>query len=172
MGQLFHLVFAFLKIGTFVFGGGYGMIPFFYQEAVIRYHWLSQKEFIDAMAIGQITPGPIAMAGAFIGYRIYGLLGAVSAVISLCLPCFIMTIFATRQLIRFRENHILKGFLKGVSPAIAGLLISTAFTLSKFYLVNLKLIILAIAAFLAALRFKIDVIFLIIGCVIVGFLLL
>lgn len=79
-----------IVVNALTIGGGFVMLPMLHREFVEKYHWLTNKEFLDAIAIGQVTPGPLTVMNAFMGYKIYGLLGAVMAMISSYLPCIII----------------------------------------------------------------------------------
>ena len=89
MNILLKLSWVFLKIGTFSFGGGIAIIPLVQNEVVLKYGWLTQREFVDAVTLGQITPGPVVVSATFIGYEVYGILGALVSTISVILPSFI-----------------------------------------------------------------------------------
>jgi chromate transporter len=113
-----------LKVGTFVFGGGMSMIPLMEQDVVTRYGWLTEREFWDAVALGQMTPGPLLVSATFIGYKIGGPLTATVATFCIFLPSCLMTILIARQLTRLKDNVYVQGFLRGVTPAVVGLLLS------------------------------------------------
>jgi len=83
-------------------------------------HWLTQQEFVDATALGQLTPGPVLITATFIGYRVAGTLGALVATVAVFLPAFLMTIAAGSSLRRFRSNRQVQAFLRGVTPAVVG----------------------------------------------------
>jgi chromate transporter len=119
-----------LKVGTFVFGGGMSMIPLMEQDVVTRYGWLTDREFRDAVALGQMTPGPLLVTATFIGYKIGGpsvatrLLSATVATFCIFLPSCLMTLIVAHQLTRLKDNVYVQGFLRGVTPAVVGLLLS------------------------------------------------
>lgn len=113
-----------LKVGTVVFGGGMSMIPLMEQDVVNRYHWLTPQEFMDAVALGQMTPGPLLVSVTFIGYKIGGPFSATVATFCIFLPSCLLTILVTHQLVRLRHNVYVRGFLGGVKPAVVGLLLS------------------------------------------------
>ena len=123
---LLFLVFA--KIGAATFGGGLAMIPAIAREVAAR-HWIDDHAFADAMALSQITPGPIATCATFIGYRVAGLAGAVSATLGVFVPPFVVTIFAARSLASFRESEILQGFLRGIAAAVVGIIAAATYAL-------------------------------------------
>ena len=100
----------FLRIGSITFGGGFVMIPLIEAEVVDSNHWLTHQEFVDATALGQITPGPVLITATFIGYRVAGTLGALIATVSIFLPSFLMTVVAGSSLARFHTNKIVQSF--------------------------------------------------------------
>jgi chromate transporter len=153
---LVDLVLTFLKIGAFTFGGGLVMVAFIQQDAVNTFGWLSQREFIDAVALGQITPGPIVISSVFIGYKVAGLLGATLSMLAISLPSFLMTIAAGHQLRRLRSNASLQAFLRGVAPAVIGLIVASGVIIARASLVDIPTVALSALALLAIVRFKID----------------
>lgn len=163
LGLLFTLSAVFLRIGSITFGGGFVMIPLIETEAVESHHWLTHQEFADATALGQITPGPVLISATFIGYRVAGTLGALVATISIFLPSFIMTIAAGSSLQRFRENQIVQSFLRGVTPAVAGLLVAAAISIGIAGIHTIIGLLLAIAAAVVLLRFRPNAFWVILG---------
>ena len=131
LGLLFTLSAIFLRIGTVTFGGGLVMVPLIESEVVNTHHWLTHQEFADAFALGQITPGPVLITATFVGYRVAGTLGALVATISIFLPAFVMTIAAASSLRRFRNNEQVQAFLRGVAPAVVGLLVAAALSVGR-----------------------------------------
>jgi len=131
LGLLLTLSAIFLRIGTVTFGGGLVMAPLIESEVVDTHHWLTHQEFADAFALGQITPGPVLITATFVGYRVAGTLGALVATISIFLPAFLLTIAAASSLRRFRNNEQVQSFLRGVSPAVVGLLVAAALSMGR-----------------------------------------
>lgn len=119
------------KAGTLAFGGGMGMIPMLYADVVGRYGWLTQREFLDGVALGQVTPGPIMVTATFVGWKVAGLAGAVVATLGIFSPSAIMTVLVGWQLARVRDNPWVKGFLAGVQPAIVGLVAAVVVQLGR-----------------------------------------
>jgi chromate transporter len=128
---LLALASVFLRMGAVTFGGGFVMIPSIEAEVVRTNHWLTSQEFADATALGQITPGPVLITATFIGYRVAGTLGALTATVAVFLPAFIMTIAAGSSLRRFRANRQVQSFLRGVTPAVVGLLVAAAWSIAR-----------------------------------------
>jgi chromate transporter len=131
VGLALSLSFIFLRIGTVTFGGGFVMIPEIQAEVVSSHHWLTHQEFADATALGQITPGPVLITATFVGYRVAGVLGALLSTLSVFLPSFLMTIAAGSSFRRFRTNHQMQAFLRGVAPAVTGLLAAAAWSIAR-----------------------------------------
>jgi len=120
-----------LRVGTLVFGGGLVMVPLLQADVVDRYHWLTQQEFLDAVALGQMTPGPLLVTATFIGYKVGGVLAATLATICMFLPSFVMTLAASHNLKRLQGNRLVGRFLWGVRAAIVGLVIAAAASLGR-----------------------------------------
>lgn len=131
LGLALSLSFIFLRIGAVTFGGGFVMIPEIENEVVSSHHWLTHQEFADATALGQITPGPVLIMATFVGFRVAGTIGAVLSTICVFLPSFLMTIAAGSSLRRFRTNRQTQAFLRGVAPAVTGLLVAAAWSIAR-----------------------------------------
>jgi chromate transporter len=128
---LLVLLIVFARIGVATFGGGFAMIPAIEHEIVTARHWLSEAAFNDAIVLGQITPGPVAIAATFIGYQVAGLGGAATATLGMFAPPLILSLAAARSMEAFRSNALIHGALHGVTPAIAGILAAAAVALWK-----------------------------------------
>ena len=131
LGLALSLAFIFLRIGAVTFGGGFVMIPEIEAEVVNSHHWLTHQEFADATALGQITPGPVLIMATFVGYRVAGTVGALFSTICVFLPSFLMTITAGSSFRRFRTNRQMQAFLRGVAPAVTGLLVAAAWSVGR-----------------------------------------
>ena len=130
-GLALSVSFIFLRIGAVTFGGGFVMIPEIQNEVVSSHHWLTHQEFADAAALGQITPGPVLIMATFVGYRVAGILGALFSTLCVFLPSFLMTITAGSSFRRFRANRQMQAFLRGVAPAVTGLLAAAAWSVAR-----------------------------------------
>jgi len=168
---MLQLILTFLKIGALTFGGGMVMIPFIEQDAVNAFGWLTQREFVDAIAMGQITPGPIVISSVFIGYKVAGLLGSVLAMGSISLPTFFYSIAAAHQLHRLKRNLRVRAFLKGVGPAVVGMICAAGFIIARAALVDLWVGILAVVCLAVLVRFKLDASLVILAAGALGFFL-
>ncbi|WP_438316759.1 chromate transporter [Candidatus Caldatribacterium sp. SIUC1] len=121
------LFLAFLRVGFFSFGGGLAALPLIEREIVDTYRWLSKPEFLELLALSQLTPGPIAInAATFTGFKVGGMLGAFVATGAFCLPSVFLTLLVVTFLSRFRENPYVAGFLRGLRPALLALLLRVA----------------------------------------------
>ena len=171
LGLLLAISAVFLRIGSITFGGGFVMIPLIESEAVNAHHWLTHQEFADATALGQITPGPVLISATFIGYRVAGTLGALVATISIFLPSFLMMIAAGSSLRRFRSNQLVQSFLRGVTPAVVGLLVAAAVSIGRSGIHTSLGLLLAVAAAIVLVRFRPNPFWVIIGSGTLRFLL-
>jgi len=165
---LLKLSWVFLKIGTFTFGGGIVIIPMIENEVVNNYSWLTKAEFIDAVTLGQITPGPIIISATFIGYKVCGIVGAIIATASVILPSFIMICLATEAIKKFRENKILANFLRGARVAVIGMVFDAGVSIGRSSLVDLKTVLIAAASIICLFKYKINPIWVLLGAGMVG----
>ncbi len=171
MDILFKLSWVFLKIGAFTFGGGIVIIPMVENEVVNNYAWLTKAEFIDAVTLGQITPGPVIISATFIGYKACGILGAIVATSSVILPSFVMVCLATAAIKKFRENKILANFLRGARVAVIGMVFAAGVSIGRSSLVNIKTILIAAVSIICLFKYKVNPIWILIGAGIVGLVL-
>lgn len=126
----------FLETGTFVFGGGLVIIPLLQHQVVQEWQWLTAQQFIDGVAIGQLSPGPVVLTAAFIGFAVAGFSGAFTSAIAIFLPSFLFIFLAAPVLQRLRQNQSIKQFLQGVSPAVLGAIAATLWPLARPSLQN------------------------------------
>ncbi|NLO76602.1 MAG: chromate transporter [Clostridia bacterium] len=147
------LFISFIKIGTFVFGGGYAMLPIIQREVVNHHQWISEKDFIDMLAVTQSAPGPVAVnTSIFTGYKVARLSGAVTALIGVVLPPFTIILLLATFLSSYSDNYYLIQFFAGVRPAIVGLILGVGLKTGKniihtsldFFLAVLALILLLV----------------------------
>jgi len=129
--RLVGLAGVFLRAGALTFGGGFVMIPLLEAELVLNRHWLTARTFADAMALGQVTPGPVLMSATFIGYTVAGLAGALLSTVAVLLPAGLMTWLIAIEVERFRASAALQGFLRGVQPAVVGLMLAAAVAIAR-----------------------------------------
>ena len=125
------LVRVFVPIGAMTFGGGLAMIPAIEHMVVVEQHWLDSKAFADAIALGQITPGPVAICATFIGYRVAGILGALAATVAMFAPATAVALAAGHSIERFRSSVLVEGALRALAPAVIGMLAAATFSLGR-----------------------------------------
>lgn len=154
-GTLGQIVWFFAKAGAFVFGSGLAIVPFLYGGVVQEYHWLSDKQFLDAIAVAMITPGPIVITVAFIGYLVAGQIGALLAAIGIFLPVYLFVVVPYPWFDRFSANPQVKAFVRGVTAAAAGAIAGACFVLARRAIVDLPTLLVALAALGLLYRFKI-----------------
>lgn len=170
LSLLFALSAVCLRTGAVTFGGGYVMIPLIESEVVDTHHWLTHQEFADATALGQVTPGPVLITATFIGYRVAGTLGALVATISIFLPAFLMVIAAATSLHRFRSNGLVQSFLRGVTPAVVGLLVAAAITIGQAGIHTWVGLVIMLVAIVVLVRYRPNPFWIILGAGVVRFL--
>lgn len=170
MGVLLKLSWVFFKIGALCFGGGLVIVPMVENEVVWKYGWLTQREFIDAVTLGQITPGPIVISATFIGYRVYGLAGALAATISVILPSFLLICLATEGIKRFRENRMLHNFFHGARAAVIGMIFEAGLSIGRTSIVDLKTVFITLISLFCLLKYKLNPIWVLLGAGAIGVL--
>jgi chromate transporter len=153
-GTLASVFFFFLKAGAFVFGSGLAIVPFLYGGVVGKFHWLTERQFLDAVAVAMITPGPIVITSGFIGYLVAGPLGALAAALAVFLPPYLLVIFVAPYYRRFAQNRQVKAFVQGVTAAAVGAIAGAAVILSRRALVDVPTALIAVLTFVALLSFK------------------
>jgi chromate transporter len=171
LGLALSLAFIFLRIGSVTFGGGFVMIPEIEAEVVNSHHWLTHQEFADATALGQITPGPVLIMATFVGYRVAGTIGALLATICVFLPSFLMTIAAGTSFRRFRTNRQMQAFLRGVAPAVTGLLVAAAWSVGRSGIHSIIGLSMAAIILLLLLRYRANAFWVLIGAGVFRYLL-
>jgi len=125
------LLVTFLKIGVVFFGGGFVLVPVLHNRLVTQLGWLNPREFLDGVAISNLTPGPIAVLATFAGFRLAGTAGALVATAALFAPAMVLMLAISHQYARFRSDHRAQRFLAGINPAIVGLVLSAAVVLGR-----------------------------------------
>ena len=163
---------SFLKIGSVLYGGGYVLLAFVQQEFVDRTHWLTSQQLLDAVAIGQFTPGPLFTTATFIGYLVAGNAGAIAGTIGIFLPAFILVPLINPFVANLRKSPWTAGFLDGVNAASIGLMAAVAWELGRGTLIDVWTMIIAIASLTILLKFpKINSAWLVIAGAAIGWLL-
>ncbi len=137
----------FLKAGAFVFGSGLAIVPFLYGGVVGKFHWLTERQFLDAVAVAMITPGPVVITAGFIGYLVAGAIGAVLAALAVFAPPYLIVIAGAPYYRRFAKNLQVKAFVQGVTAAAVGAIAGAAFILGRRSLIDLPTVSIAVATF-------------------------
>ncbi len=132
MKLLFKLFSTFFKIGAFTIGGGYAMLPLIQREVVDEHQWLTTDEFMDILAIAEVTPGPVAVnTSTYVGYKISGFKGAMCATLGTILPSFMIILVIVKFFWGFRGNPIIEKVFLGIRPAVAALIFSAVYKLGS-----------------------------------------
>jgi chromate transporter len=166
--EILKFLWTIFYINLFTIGGGYVMLPLLQREVVDHYHWFSNKEFIESIAIGQVTPGPLTIMNVFIGYKIFGLWGALGAVIFSYLPSIILVTIASHYYLKFKSSWIVKSGFKGIRPAVIGLLAAVAITLGSTSIFDVTTGLIALGGFVMLAFTKIEPTFIILGAGVAG----
>lgn len=169
--MFFKFLWVIFYINLFTIGGGFVMIPLLQREIVDHYHWLTNKEFIDSIAIGQLTPGPLTIMNAFIGYKVFGGWGSIGAVVSTYLPSIIIVTIVSHYYVQFKSSWIVNSSFQGIRPAVIGLLCAVAVTLGRESIVDVPTGAIAVGSFAVIAFTRTDPTFVILGAGILGALL-
>jgi chromate transporter len=144
----------FFRTGLLVFGSGLVVVPFLKTYVVDQYHWLNQQQFLDSVAIGMMTPGPVVITATFVGFLLTGFPGALAATIGIFSPSFLFTVIGTPLLRRYRSNARLQGFVRGVTVAVVGVLVGTSYLVGATAIVDLLTVAIGVAALASAVYVK------------------
>jgi len=145
VGTVGKLFWFFLKAGAFVFGSGLAIVPFLYGGVVVQFHWLSERQFLDAVAVAMITPGPVVITAAFVGYLVAGPVGATLASLAVFAPPYLIVVLGAPWYRRFAQNRKVKAFVQGVTAAAVGAIAGATFILGRRALVDLPTTLIAAA---------------------------
>ncbi|HEV8532777.1 MAG TPA: chromate efflux transporter [Methylomirabilota bacterium] len=152
---LLQIFVFFTKAGAFVFGSGLAIVPFLHQGVVQQFGWLNEQQFIDAVAVAMITPGPVVITVVFIGFLAAGLLGAVAAAIGIFLPVYLFTIIPAPWFSRNRDNALLKAFVLGATSAATGAIAGAVILLARRAIYDVPTAAVALISFGVLWRFKV-----------------
>jgi chromate transporter len=147
-GLIASLFLFFLEAGAFVFGSGLAIVPFLYGQVVTTSHWLTEQQFLDAVAVAMITPGPVVITAAFIGYLVAGAAGGVAAASAVFAPPLLMVIAGAPYYRRFAQNGYVKAFVQGVTAAAVGAIAGAAFILGRRAIYDVPTVVIAVASYL------------------------
>ncbi len=151
LGALFLF---FLKAGAFVFGSGLAIVPFLYGGVVGQFHWLTERQFLDAVAVAMITPGPVVITAGFVGYLVAGPAGAAAAALAVFAPPYLIVLLGAPYYRRFAQNRQVKAFVQGVTAAAVGAIAGAAFLLGRRALVDVTTATIAAVTLALLLRFR------------------
>jgi chromate transporter len=154
LGTLWTIAWYFAEAGAFVFGSGLAIVPFLHGGVVTRFHWLTDQQFLDAVAVAMITPGPVVITVAFIGYLVAGPLGATVAALATFVPCYLFTVIPAPYFRRFSKNSSVKAFVDGVTAAATGAIAGAAFVLGRRALIDVPTVLIALITVGLLLKFK------------------
>jgi chromate transporter len=136
-----------------VFGSGLAIVPFLYGGVVVKFHWLTERQFVDAVAVAMITPGPVVITAAFIGYLVAGVVGATAAALAVFAPPYVIVVVAAPYYRRFAQNRQVKAFVQGVTAAAVGAIAGAAYILARRSVVDLPTVLIGLVT-LATLMLK------------------
>jgi chromate transporter len=153
-GTLWTIAWYFAEAGAFVFGSGLAIVPFLRGGVVAQFGWLSEQQFLDAVAVAMITPGPVVITVAFIGYLVAGPLGALVAAAGTFVPCYLFTVLPAPYFRRFSKNPSLKAFVDGVTAAATGAIAGAAYVLGRRALVDVPTLLIALLSLGLLVKFK------------------
>jgi len=161
----------FAKAGAFVFGSGLAIVPFLYAGVVNEHHWLNERQFVDAVAVAMITPGPVVITVGFIGYLVDGLSGATVAALATFLPCYLFTILPAPYFKKYGKRPELIAFVNGVTAAAIGAIAGAVLVLARRSIVDVPTALLAVTAIGLIWKWKAPEPAIVVGAAIVGLLL-
>jgi chromate transporter len=168
---VFPLFLFFLKVGAVLYGSGYVLLAFLRADLVERWHWLSESQLLDAIAVGQVTPGPVFTTATFIGYVLGGLSGATAATAGIFLPAFLFVAASGPLVPRIRRSPTAGAFLDGVNAASLALMFVVTYQLGRAAVIDVSTLVLALVSAIALFRFRLNSAWLIVGGAIVGLVL-
>ncbi|OLC56191.1 MAG: hypothetical protein AUH85_07075 [Chloroflexi bacterium 13_1_40CM_4_68_4] len=151
---LLQLGVFFFKAGAFTFGSGLAIVPFLQQGVVHDFGWLNEREFLDAVAMGMITPGPVVITAVFVGYLVAGFAGASVAGLGVFLPPFLMVVLFAPWIMRYRKHAAVQGFTKGATAAAAGAIVGAAVVIATQVVIDVLTAGIFVAAFVTLWRYR------------------
>lgn len=154
IGTLGKIAIFFSKAGAFVFGSGLAIVPFLHSGVVTEYHWLNEKQFVDAVAVAMITPGPVVITVGFIGYLVNGFAGACVAALATFSPCYLFTVIPAPYFKKYGNNKSIKAFVDGITAAVVGALVGAVIIITTRSIIDIPTTIIAVASILALIYIK------------------
>jgi len=152
--KLEQIAWFFTKAGAFVFGSGLAIVPFLYGGVVNEYHWLNEQQFMDAVAVAMITPGPVVITVGFIGYLVAGIPGACVAALATFVPCYLFTVIPAPYFKKYGKHPSIKAFVDGVTAAAIGAIVGAVLVLGKRTLLDLPSLAIALITIGILIKFK------------------
>jgi len=152
---LTKLLLFFLKAGALTFGSGLVIVPFLQQGVVQQYGWLGERDFLVAVAVGMISPGPVVITATFVGYLVAGFSGSLAATVGIFLPSFILVLVAAPILARHRSSRFVQGFVKGAYAAAIGTILGASVLLGRIAIGDWLTILIGLAALIALFRWRV-----------------
>lgn len=152
--RLWQITWFFTKAGAFVFGSGLAIVPFLYGGIVKEYQWLNEQQFLDAVAVAMITPGPVVITVGFIGYLVAGFWGAVVAASATFIPCYLFTVIPAPYFKKYGKHPAIKAFVDGVTAAAIGAIAGAVVVLGKRTLTDIPTLVIALTTITILFRFK------------------
>ncbi|MGB3573596.1 MAG: chromate transporter [Phormidesmis sp.] len=159
----------FLKIGCVLYGSGYVLLAFLQRDLVERHQWLSSQQLLDAVAIGQITPGPVLTTATFVGYVVAGHMGAIAGTVGIFLPAFLLVGIVNPWVPKLRRSPLASAFLDGVNAASLGLMAGVTYILARAAVVDLPTVLIASASAVAVFRYRVNAAWLVLMGAALGF---
>ena len=154
-GTLLQVFLYFAKAGMFVFGSGLAVVPFLYGGVVQGHHWLTDRQFVDAVAVAMITPGPVVITVAFIGYLVAGIAGATAAALGIFLPVYLVVVILAPSYKRWAKNPQLNAFVRGVTAAATGAIAGAVIVLARRSVYDVPTVLICIVSFVVLFRWKV-----------------
>ena len=151
---LMKIALFFAKAGAFVFGSGLAIVPFLHSGVVVENQWLTEHQFVDAVAVAMITPGPVVITVGFIGYLVAGFPGALVAALATFLPCYLFTIALAPSFKKIAQNQSIKAFVDGITAAVVGALVGAVGVIATRSILDIPTTLIAIATIFALLYIK------------------
>lgn len=151
---LAEMALFFAKAGAFVFGSGLAIVPFLHAGVVTEHHWLTEHQFVDAVAVAMITPGPVVITVGFIGYLVAGFPGACVAALATFLPCYLLTIIPAPYFKKIAQNQSIKAFVDGITAAVVGALVGAVIVIATRSITDIPTALIAITTVFALIYMK------------------
>jgi len=151
---LWKILWFFTGAGAVVFGSGLAIVPFLHGGVVVDFHWLDERQFLDAVAVAMITPGPVVITVGFIGYLVAGLSGAVLAALGVFLPCYLFVIIPAPYYRRWARIPQIKSFVDGVTAAATGAIAGAAYVLGRRALIDLPTLAIFVVTMFALIKLR------------------